>query len=95
MIDFIAGNWQWLLIVLYASVPVVWIGVWRELHGDWHEDMGLTLLWPVMLAVAMVWGAVWLLTWLGRGPAMLVRHIGRRRERRSNLPTARTVKEAT
>lgn len=64
-----------LCIGSYLLVAAVTAGVMRELDGFWDEDHWWCLLWPVLVAIGVPWGAGWLLSWLGRAPVLLARRL--------------------
>jgi hypothetical protein len=76
-------------ICALAAWPVlaaVAYGVMKEVRPEWIEQGHdvLVILWPLCLVVAVPVGVVYALTWLGRGPVVLLR----RRAERTKLPKA-------
>ncbi len=79
-----------IMAVFWAVSSVAALGVWYEREDGWDDDMILVPLWPGIVVVGVfcgaVYGMLWSLMWLGRGPVKLWRwHVSRR----TNLPAAR------
>jgi hypothetical protein len=74
------------VLVVWALVALITVGVWREVKGDLGEDPTwmLAAVWPMLAALAAVVGVCWCLMWLGRTPVRMVR----RRAESRRLPRA-------
>lgn len=100
----------WILAIGgWVLIAAIITGVWREVTGKWPESeagpiskQGAIVFWPVMAVafaiIGIVNGTFWVIsqaTWLGRGPAKLVKWLLSRKKvsaETSNFPTAKVIK---
>lgn len=90
-------TWQVIVLIVWAAVAIIGGGIYYEVDECSSDDIFDIVFgagfWPVMLVVLLGIGALWCLSWVGRGPGKLVKWLLNRDWSRSDLPEAKVVKE--
>lgn len=91
-------SWNWVVnhpaecvLVIWATVGVIAAGIWYEIDDDPDLDEIIIAcgFWPLWLVVGVGLCVLWCLSWIGRGPGKLVKHLLNRHD----IPEARVVNE--
>ena len=70
---------------VWVVVAAIVAGVLREKDGKWDGDsIGPAVCWPLFAVFVVPMWMGWMLAWLGRGPAILIRRL----KQRARLPRA-------